>query len=71
MSMDPEGDGAGRTNIGQLLTRNVLPSTSFRQSSWAVPTPFPSDAIKTMGAYYPKGTYTSKKRFERTGCKKK
>ena len=68
---DPEGDGAGRTNIGQLLTRNVLPAANFRQSSWAVPTPFPPDAIRTMGAYYPKGTYTSKKRFERTGCKKK
>jgi len=71
MSTDPEGDGAGRLNIGQLLTRNVLPARSFKRSSWAVPTPFPADAIRTMGSYYPKGTYTSKKRFERTGCKKK
>ena len=68
---DPDGDGAGRTNIGQLLTRNVLPAANFRQSSWAVPTPFPADASRTMGAYYPKGTYTSKKGFERTGCRKK
>ncbi len=68
ISTDPAGDGAGRRNIGQLLTRNVLPSASFKRSSWDVPTPFPADAIDTMGPYYPRGTYTSKKRFERLGC---
>jgi len=82
MSADPDGEGrlerpapltewVGRRDMGFLLTRNVLPARSFKRSSWAVPTPFPADAIRTMGSYYPKGTYTSKKRFERTGCKKK
>lgn len=68
MQADPDGDGAGRRNIGQLLTRNLLPASSFKQSSWAVPTPFPEDAARVMGSYYPKGTYTSKGRFERSGC---
>ena len=68
MPPDPEGDGAGRPNVGQLLTRNVLPASNFRQSSWAVPSPFPADAIKTMGQYYPRGSYTSKQAFERLGC---
>lgn len=70
MQADPDGDGAGRKKIGQLLTRNVLPASSFRQSSWAVPSPFPADAAKAMGAYYPRGTYTSKQRFERSGCRR-
>ena len=71
MSADPAGDGAGRPNVGQLLTRNVLPSQGFRQSSWAVRTPFAADAQKTMGRYYPRGFHTSKKQFERSGCRKK
>jgi hypothetical protein len=71
MQADPDGDGAGRKNIGQLLTRNVLPADNFRQSSWAVPTPFPADAKRVMGSYYPKGSYTSKKRFERGGCSRR
>ena len=70
MQADPDGDGAGRRSIGQLLTRNVLPASNYRQSSWSVPSPFPADAAKAMGAYYPKGSYTSKKRFERAGCRK-
>ena len=68
MPPDPEGDGAGRPNVGQLLTRNVLPAANFRQSSWAVPSPFPADAISAMGQYYPRGSYTSKQAFERLGC---
>ena len=71
MPPDPEGDGAGRPNVGQLLTRNVLPAPKFRQSSWAVPSPFPSAARKTMGQYYPRGSYTSKQAYERLGCDKK
>ncbi len=71
MPPDPDGDGAGRPNVGQLLTRNLLPASNFRQSSWAVPSPFPADAIATMGQYYPRGSYTSKQAFERLGCAKK
>jgi len=70
MPADPEGDGFGRTDIGQLLTRNVLPASGFGQSSWAVETPFAEDAATTMGPYYPKGSHSSKAAFERQGCSK-
>lgn len=63
---DPEGDGAGRPDSGLLLTRNVLPSRSFHRSIFDVSSPF--DSAETMGAYYPKGSYTSKKAFESHGC---
>lgn len=68
LEADPEGDGAGRPNVGQLLTRNVLPAKDFKRSSWSVPTPFPEDAAKTMGDFYPRGTYMSKRKFEAGGC---
>jgi hypothetical protein len=63
---DPEGDGAGRTDSGQLLTRNILPSPGFRQSIWDVPSPF--DAKETMGGFYPKGAYMDREAFESKGC---
>jgi hypothetical protein len=63
---DPEGDGAGRTDAGQLLTRNILPSPDFRKSIWGVSTPF--NAKETMGDYYPKGKYMSREGFESGGC---
>ena len=63
---DPEGDGAGRTDAGQLLTRNVLPATDFKRSVWNVTSPF--DAAQKMGEYYPDGTYMSKKDFQSHGC---
>ncbi|MBK5231984.1 MAG: hypothetical protein JJE13_03245 [Thermoleophilia bacterium] len=63
---DPEGDGAGRTDVGLLLTRNVLPSQSFHKSIFDVSSPF--NAEESMGDYYPKGDYTSKKAFESHGC---
>ncbi len=63
---DPEGDGAGRTDAGQLLTRNVLPSPGFKRSIWDVTTPF--NARETMGPFYPRGTYMDKEEFESRGC---
>lgn len=63
---DPAGDGAGRPNVGQLLTRNVIPSPDFGKSSWAVTSPF--DAASIMGEFFPRGTYFSKERFESKGC---
>lgn len=63
---DPEGDGAGRTDAGTLLTRNVLPSTGFKTSIWDVTSPF--DAKEKMAGFYPKGTYMSKKAFQSHGC---
>jgi hypothetical protein len=63
---DPAGDGAGRTDAGQLLTRNILPSPGFKRSVWDVTTPF--NARETMGPFYPRGTYMEKKQFEARGC---
>jgi hypothetical protein len=63
---DPEGDGSGRTDAGVLLTRNVLPRSDFKRSIFDVSSPF--DAAETMGEYYPKGAYVSKKAFESHGC---
>ena len=63
---DPEGDGAGRTDAGQLLTRNILPSPDFKRSIWDVGTPF--NAEQTMGRFYPRGIYMDKQDFESRGC---
>lgn len=63
---DPEGDGAGRTDVGQLLTRNILPSPGFKRSIWDVTSPF--NARETMGDFYPKGTYMGREAFESKGC---
>ncbi len=63
---DPEGDGAGRTDAGQLLNRNVLPSPDFERSIWDVTTPFNAEEI--MGRYYPRGKYMDKAGFESRGC---
>lgn len=63
---DPAGDGFGRTDSGQLLNRNVLPSASFKRSIWGVTSPF--NARETMGDFYPKGTYMDRQAFEAKGC---
>ncbi|HTU13715.1 MAG TPA: hypothetical protein VMF31_00835 [Solirubrobacterales bacterium] len=63
---DPAGDGAGRTDAGTLITRNILPSPGFKRSIWGVTSPF--SAREEMGAYYPEGTYMSKKSFQSHGC---
>jgi hypothetical protein len=63
---DPEGDGFGRTDSGQLLTRNVLPSAGFKRSIWGVTSPF--NTRETMGDFYPKGTYMDRQAFESKGC---
>jgi hypothetical protein len=63
---DPAGDGAGRPDVGALLTRNVLPDEGFGKSSFAVEAP--GTAAQVMGAYYPRGTYESRADFEARGC---
>lgn len=66
LAADPEGDGAGRPDYGQLLTRNILPKAGFKRSIWDVSSPF--DAEQTMGRLYPRGTYMDKQDFESRGC---
>jgi hypothetical protein len=63
---DPAGDGVGRTEVGTLASRNVIPSPSFHRSSWDVNQP--GTAAQVMGPYYPTGTYMSKAQFEALGC---
>jgi len=61
-----QGDGAGHLNDGLLIVRNMLPAASFKQAVQNTKTP--GDEARVMGPYLPKGTYTTKKRFERHGC---
>jgi hypothetical protein len=63
---DPQGDAAGRPDVGSLVTRNVLPSPRFHKSSWEVTQP--DTAAQVMGPYYPTGTYMSTAQFEQLGC---
>lgn len=64
---DPAGDGTGRTEVGTLASRNVIPSPKFHRSSWQVTQP--NTAAQVMGPYYPTGTYMSRAQFEQLGCK--
>ncbi len=64
---DPAGDGTGRTDVGTLASRNVIPSPKFTRSSWQVTQP--NTAAQVMGPYYPTGTYMSKAQFQQQfGC---
>ena len=63
---DPLGDAAGRPDVGSLVSRNIIPSPRFHQSSWEVTQPH--TAAQVMGRYYPSGSYMSKSQFEATGC---
>ncbi len=60
------GDGAGHRKDGFLLVRNMLPSASFKQAVQNTRTP--GDEAKVMGPYLPKGSYTTKRKFEQRGC---
>lgn len=68
LAADPEGDGAGRPDSQTLLTRNVIPSAGFRHSIQKVTTPY--NAARTMGRFYPRGSYTGKSAFQKLGCPK-
>ncbi|MFN8131708.1 MAG: hypothetical protein U0R70_09180 [Solirubrobacteraceae bacterium] len=60
------GDGAGHRNDGFLIVRNMLPAPSFKQAIQR--TVRPGDEAAVMGPYLPKGSYTTKAKFERRGC---
>jgi hypothetical protein len=63
---DPRGDAVDRPDVGILVSRNIIPSPSFKRSSW--PVTQPNTAAQVMGRYYPTGTYMSKAQFEAKGC---
>jgi hypothetical protein len=60
------GDGAGRADYGFLILRNMLVAKDFAEAIQRVPRPGAEQA--TMGAYFPRSTYTSKAAFEQRGC---
>ncbi|MGA2010686.1 MAG: hypothetical protein ABSH51_09170 [Solirubrobacteraceae bacterium] len=70
----PSGDGAPapytRPDLGQLLMRNQLTSSSFTQAIQDVPAPgLPANVTTTMGPYAPTGQYESVAQFEAAGCR--
>ncbi len=66
LEADPAGDGAGRSEQGALLTRNLLPDRGFHRSAWDVEAP--NTAAAVMGVNYPRGSYMSLAQFESYGC---
>jgi hypothetical protein len=61
-----KGDGAGNLDDGLLVIRNMLPSSDFRQAIQN--TKVPGDEAAVMGAYLPKGAYTTTAAFQKRGC---
>jgi hypothetical protein len=60
------GDGDGHRNDGLLIVRNMLPAADFTHAVQNTKTP--GDEAAVMGAYLPKGTYTTKAAFQKRGC---
>lgn len=65
----PRGEGVegpgNRTDFGMLMMRILAPSGNWAESPENVTKP--GDEEKVMGAYYPKGEYTTKEAFEALG----
>ncbi len=66
LPLSPDGDGAGHTDDGYLLMRNMLPSADFTHAVQDTKTPGDEKAV--MGSYLPTGRYMSVKQFEKHGC---
>lgn len=60
------GDGAGHTNDGLLIMRNMLPSADFPNAIQNTKTP--GDESTVIGPYLPTITYTTTAAFEALGC---
>jgi hypothetical protein len=65
----PRGEGiegpGNRTDFGMLMLRIMAPSADWPESPANVTKP--GDEEKVMGAYYPRGEYTTKEAFEALG----
>jgi hypothetical protein len=61
------GDGAGRSDFGQLVIRNMLPAADFEQAIQNVAKLDTERAV--MGPYHPEAAYESKQAFEAGGCR--
>lgn len=66
LPLPADGDGAGHTEDGYLILRNMLPSNTFGHS--VQDTKVPGDERAVMGEYLPEGKYSSKSEFEAQGC---
>jgi hypothetical protein len=62
------GDGAGRSDFGQLIVRNMLPAPGFEQAIQNIEDLDTERAV--MGPYHPESTYESKNSYEAKGCEK-
>jgi hypothetical protein len=60
------GDGAGRSDYGLLIMRNMLVSPDFAQAIQRVP--MPGAEAATMGPYFPRSGYITREAFEARGC---
>ncbi|CAG4918818.1 hypothetical protein R70241_04685 [Paraburkholderia saeva] len=61
------GDGAGHTDDGLLIMRNMLPAADFTNAIQNTKTPGDESAV--IGPYLPDVSYTTKAAFEAQGCK--
>lgn len=59
------GDGAGHPDDGQLIIRNMLPSSDFEHAIQNVDVTGDEEAV--MGEYFPKIQYMSREEFEALG----
>lgn len=66
LPLSEAGDGAGHTDDGYLILRNMLPGNEFEHAVQNTATPGDEKAV--MGQYLPEGRYSSKSEFEATGC---
>ncbi len=62
-----QGDGDGHLNDALLIVRNMAPAPGFHRAVQNTSTP--GDEQQVLGPYYPRGTYTTKGKFERRGCR--
>lgn len=62
-----QGDGDGHLNDALLIVRNMVPAPSFDRA--IQDTTAPGDEQAVLGPFYPRGTYTTKAKFQRRGCR--
>lgn len=61
------GDGAGHTDDGLLIMRNMLPNPDFANAIQNTKTP--GDEASVVGPYLPSITYTTTAAYQALGCK--
>jgi hypothetical protein len=67
MAWSDAGDGAGHTDDGMLIMRNMLPAETFANAIQN--TKVPGDEASVIGPYLPTITYTTTAAYQAQGCK--